>query len=178
MSDKEILRLEIKRRLSQISEHDFHQLNALVDLQFNHFLNHFSELKTKTIGAYLPMKRELNICSLSKLRVAYPMQDNEEMKFGIAHAPLTEKIWLESAQEIVVPDWYLVPGLGFDLNGHRLGRGKGFYDRYLAEHKGLKVALALSMQLEEKILTEDHDVRMDFIITESFCWDVAEQKKI
>ena len=65
-------------------------------------------------------------------------------------------------------DLALIPGLGFDTEGRRLGRGKGFYDRLLGDplFRARKVALAWEWQIAEQIPTEDHDVTMDLIVTE------------
>ena len=61
----------------------------------------------------------------------------------------------------------LVPGVAFDIFGHRLGHGKGFYDRALAKYSGLKVGVAFEVQIDEKPLPADsHDVVMDWIVTE------------
>lgn len=64
-------------------------------------------------------------------------------------------------------DALLVPGLAFDEMGNRLGRGRGFFDRILRETRGGKLALAYDFQLVGKIPVEKHDVRMDFIVTET-----------
>ncbi|HEY1718862.1 MAG TPA: 5-formyltetrahydrofolate cyclo-ligase [Verrucomicrobiae bacterium] len=70
-------------------------------------------------------------------------------------------------------DLILVPGIAFDLRGHRLGRGKGFYDRLLAEVRGVKCGIAFDGQIVEKIPAEAHDVRMDFILTPTRCLEIA-----
>lgn len=63
----------------------------------------------------------------------------------------------------------LVPGLGFDHAGMRLGRGQGFYDRMLLEFSGLKVGVGYSVQVTEQRLPRDpQDVAMDVIVTEKF----------
>jgi len=64
-----------------------------------------------------------------------------------------------------VLDLILVPGIAFDWHGHRLGRGKGYYDRLLANGHGLKCGVAFDGQMVKKIPAETHDVRMDFIVT-------------
>ena len=64
-------------------------------------------------------------------------------------------------------DALLVPGLAFDDAGNRLGRGRGFFDRILRETRGAKLALAYDLQLVKEVPTEKHDVRMDYIITET-----------
>ena len=63
-------------------------------------------------------------------------------------------------------DALLVPGLAFDKMGNRLGRGMGYFDRILQETTGAKLALAYDFQLVEEVPAEEHDVRMDFIVTE------------
>ena len=65
------------------------------------------------------------------------------------------------------PHVWLVPGLAFDRNGNRLGRGKGYFDALLAHAPGVKIALAHDFQLLNEVPTEVHDVRMDFIVTEA-----------
>ncbi|HWN94465.1 MAG TPA: 5-formyltetrahydrofolate cyclo-ligase [Methylomirabilota bacterium] len=62
-------------------------------------------------------------------------------------------------------DLILVPGVAFDLAGRRLGRGKGFYDRLLAEVRGHKCGVAFDMQIVAQLPEEPHDVRVDSILT-------------
>ncbi|MEI9894979.1 MAG: 5-formyltetrahydrofolate cyclo-ligase [Chthoniobacter sp.] len=62
----------------------------------------------------------------------------------------------------------LVPGLAFTRQGERLGRGGGFYDRYLALLPGTtrKIGVCFALQLVEALPTEPHDQPMDAIVTE------------
>ncbi|MCM1451826.1 MAG: 5-formyltetrahydrofolate cyclo-ligase [Clostridium sp.] len=60
----------------------------------------------------------------------------------------------------------IVPGIAYDKRGNRVGRGKGYYDRLLAEAKALKVGLAYDFQLVDEIEAEPHDVKVDIIITD------------
>lgn len=99
------------------------------------------------------------------------------MLFGMPEGPPKGSTWLKEPYHLVEPQWILVPGVGFDLSGARLGRGKGFYDRYLEKRADCKIGLAWSEQIVEKVPTEKHDSHMDFIITEEFCWDVNQQEK-
>jgi len=62
-------------------------------------------------------------------------------------------------------DIVVVPAVAYDLRGHRLGYGKGYYDRLLKRIKGLKVGLAYDFQVVEKLPVESHDVPVDLIIT-------------
>lgn len=63
-------------------------------------------------------------------------------------------------------DLALVPGLAFDAGGHRLGRGKGYYDRWLATTKALTVGVGFALQLTEQIPVEPHDVPLALTVSE------------
>lgn len=66
-------------------------------------------------------------------------------------------------------DLVLVPGLAFDLAGRRLGRGGGFYDRFLAELPAATtlVGVCFEAQLVDRVPTDPHDARVRMLITES-----------
>ena len=63
----------------------------------------------------------------------------------------------------------LVPGLAFDLQGNRLGRGGGHYDRALArmDPKALKIGLAFDFQVVERLPAEARDMPVDLVVTET-----------
>ncbi|MBM7675023.1 5-formyltetrahydrofolate cyclo-ligase [Gracilibacillus alcaliphilus] len=67
-----------------------------------------------------------------------------------------------SKQEI---DLVIVPGILFDKQGYRIGYGGGFYDRFLADYQGATVALAADFQIVEALITEEHDIPVDVLIT-------------
>jgi 5-formyltetrahydrofolate cyclo-ligase len=71
-------------------------------------------------------------------------------------------------------DLILTPGVGFDVTGHRLGRGLGFYDRLLAEMSGIKCGVAFDQQIVEGIPAEKHDVRMNYILTPTRCMEISD----
>lgn len=64
-------------------------------------------------------------------------------------------------------DVVLVPGLAFGRDGRRLGRGAGYYDRFLAELDADKVGLTTSDRLRHDLPLESHDVPVDWIATEN-----------
>ena len=66
-------------------------------------------------------------------------------------------------------DLVLVPGMAFDLSGNRLGRGQGFYDRLLENASGIKCGVCHDFQLLEKIPSEPHDAKVDFMLTPMRC---------
>lgn len=65
-------------------------------------------------------------------------------------------------------DLFILPGIAFDLQGHRIGYGKGYYDKTLhrLEGRGRFVGFCHDFQLIDAIAGEPHDVRVDMIITE------------
>lgn len=75
-------------------------------------------------------------------------------------------------------DMVVVPGVAFDRTGNRLGRGKGFYDRLLADCKATKVGVGYDFQLiEDGIDSEAHDVKMDIIIAGDNCYVINHSKE-
>lgn len=63
-------------------------------------------------------------------------------------------------------DVFICPGVAFDKEGNRLGRGGGYYDRLLAGTNRFKIGLAYSCQIVDKLVQMSHDVPMDMVITE------------
>lgn len=68
----------------------------------------------------------------------------------------------------------IIPGMAFDARGGRLGRGKGYYDRLLPELECPKAGVAYAHQLVEAVPMEEHDVRMDMVITPNNCYICGE----
>ncbi len=64
-------------------------------------------------------------------------------------------------------DVIIVPGVAFDHAGHRMGRGRGFYDRLLrTTPQAFKIGVAFDFQMVPLVPTEPHDVKMDKVISE------------
>jgi len=63
-------------------------------------------------------------------------------------------------------DTAIIPGMAFDLAGHRLGRGRGYYDRFLSRIPHVyKIGVCYPTQLVEHVPTDEHDIMMDCIVT-------------
>jgi 5-formyltetrahydrofolate cyclo-ligase len=83
--------------------------------------------------------------------------------------PRTELREQEDRQvDLAEVDLVVVPGVAFDARGARLGHGRGYYDRLLADARPetVLIALAFECQMFPEIPAEPHDVLMDWIITE------------
>ena len=89
-----------------------------------------------------------------------------EGNYGIAE-PLPSLPRMEAPFRFEGGGIWLVPGLGFARNGGRLGRGAGYYDRLLAGSNALKIGLAYEERVFERLPAEEHDVRMDYLLTET-----------
>jgi 5-formyltetrahydrofolate cyclo-ligase len=93
-------------------------------------------------------------------RIADPTRDIRPGQFGIrepdVHCPSVPLNEL---------DLVLVPGTAFDLNGRRLGRGKGFYDRLLTSVRGKTCGIAFDEQIVSEVPFEPHDVRLNYLLT-------------
>lgn len=62
-------------------------------------------------------------------------------------------------------DVAIIPGMAFDSDGHRLGRGKGYYDRFLSRVPSLyKIGLCFSWQMVDYVPYDEHDIMMDEVI--------------
>ena len=63
-------------------------------------------------------------------------------------------------------DLIVVPGVAFDRQGNRIGRGKGYYDRFLCQHLDVKrIGICFDFQLVDEVPTEPLDIRMDEVLT-------------
>jgi len=78
----------------------------------------------------------------------------------------------EPTQGVPLPvseiDLVVLPGLGFDKFGNRLGRGKGFYDRFLAhrDYRAVSCALAMEEQFVDAVPVGPHDMPIDMLVTD------------
>ena len=92
--------------------------------------------------------------------------DNEPLIPGVFDilVPAGEDLLTSAART----DLVLIPGVGFDQAGHRLGRGRGYYDRALRGvlAGALRVGLAHEFQVVSHVPVDPHDERVDYIVTE------------
>ncbi len=137
----------------------------------------------RTILFYAPLPSELNIWALvpealaSGKIVLLPKFDPAPNSYSIWRIKNIDTDLLPGRFGINEPsqncspfalnqlDLSLIPGIGFDLRGGRLGRGGGFYDRLLAQVSGIKCGVAFDEQIAAEIPVEPHDIRLDCILT-------------
>lgn len=62
-------------------------------------------------------------------------------------------------------DLALIPGMAFDRAGHRLGRGKGYYDRFLSQATNIyKIGVCFAFQMVDEVPTDENDIMMNEVI--------------
>ncbi|MGL5479875.1 MAG: 5-formyltetrahydrofolate cyclo-ligase [Clostridium sp.] len=164
--------------------------NSLNDSKiFNNLISLNSYKRAKKVFIYIGFGSEINTKSLIEImlkegkEVFVPKVLEEEMialkitslnnliesKFKILE-PIGEKSDIDGEEF----DLIIMPGVAFDRSGNRIGYGKGYYDKYLKDIKSdiKKIALAYELQLIEEIETEEHDLKVDSIITENEIIDI------
>lgn len=138
--------------------------------------------RAETLALYSPINNEvrtdhlLAVARQSGKQVCYPRVCGEALQFVqvVSVAELAPGAFgvAEPKSGGIVPvgeiDLVVVPGVAFDLNGYRLGYGKGFYDRELSRvtQKTASVGLCYEFQLCEELPVEEHDQQLDYIATE------------
>lgn len=170
---KDRLRREYLKKRKSLSEEEVEDLSKRVR---ETFLNSFLFKDFSSFMLYYPIKNEVNLLPLlkvllnSKKRVYMPKVLGDEIfpvrvireefvrgRFGIpeAEGELADKGEVELA---------FVPGIVFDRLGYRIGFGKGFYDRFLKDFKGLKVGVLYPFQLVEKLPCSPWDEPVDLLL--------------
>ena len=143
-----------------------------------------------TIGFYWPMKAEFDPRVAIKrwrdlgARAALPavVEKAAPLRFhewwpDVETVPGVFNLPVPKGTAVVVPDAVLVPPVGFDAQGYRLGYGGGYFDRTLAEldPQPLKIAVAREVGRIDTIHPQWHDVPMDFIVSEHGVHQVTDE---
>ena len=125
-----------------------------------------------TILAFCPLKSEPDITkSLEGKNILYPYIRDGRMEFSKAERLVKSPLGFLEPENPETADYdhavILVPMVAFNEEGYRLGRGGGFYDRYLEEnrHRLTIIGVAFSVSQSDSLPVESHDQRLDRIIT-------------
>ena len=155
------------------------------------FLSKLEAYKTsETVMLYLSLPKEAPTDEIAgkiladKKRVVVPITKGREMMLSEITSETEYKTGGFNVREPVEikhfdaekVDLCIVPGLLFDRKGTRCGYGKGCYDLFLSKVNPLKVGLAFASQVIKGFPGEEHDVRMDYIITEKELINCAKNK--
>ncbi len=187
MIEKDAIREKLKLIRSKLSREDVRTKSAQIrELLFS--LPEFQ--RAKSVSFYVAKENEVQTDHMIKdslrsgKKVLIPITDKESGKlifselrdydtelepgaFGVLEPePAYRRVVSPAAMDLIV-----VPGVAFDVKGHRLGRGKGYYDRFLSEVSLNKVdaqfiGLAYEFQVLKEIQHEHGDVPVHKIVTE------------
>lgn len=170
------MRHEIAARRNDIAELGPYYMDAAEGVM-RQILNHFPLEKEAVVSGYWPTGSELDLrptmSFLAKThKCCLPIID-----------PVTDKLifslWNPDAEMVqgafnimepedlkpIRPDVCLMPLIAFDREGRRLGYGGSYYDGYLSENSVLKVGIAYCEQEVDRVPVEEHDHKMDWVVT-------------
>ncbi|SER17015.1 5-formyltetrahydrofolate cyclo-ligase [Gracilibacillus ureilyticus] len=190
MNEKGMIRDEMKQLLQKHENKNQTEYRIISNLiNFNIWKN------AKAVGITIARKTEWNTSSIIELawdtgkKVGIPRctpRTAEMVFYQVTSFDQLENVYLDLFEpdpqkcpemEHCKIDVMIVPGLVFDLSGHRIGYGGGYYDRYLTKFQGIKIALAAEFQVIDHIHSEAHDIPVDYIVTETAIIDCNIHKK-
>ena len=174
--DKTVLRKQIREKKRAMTDGQIEHASRCLEEQF---VDSPMYRAASTIYGYLPYNQEVRTIPILQQaldegkRVAVPKVYGDEMKFiylndlsavekgyaGIPE-PVADGPVAEDRTALV-----LMPGLAFDPQGHRIGYGGGYYDKFLAaEPNHPTIALCYDFQMVEYLKTEEFDVNVDCVL--------------
>lgn len=179
--DKKSIRKKILDIRENIKEDTKSELDKLI---FNYLINNEIYKNAKRIFIYVSYKNEVdtkNIIrySLSEKKQIYVPKTFKEEKSMKAininsldelivdnYSILEPKVVDKNHKEVEF-DLIIMPAVSFDKKGNRIGYGAGYYDRYISklDYDIIKIGLAYDFQIVHNIDSEEHDVKVDYIIT-------------
>lgn len=174
---KKQIRKDIRLQKSTFSLEDKKNKSAVV-LQKLEAMHEFS--KSSTVMLYWSMDDEVHthdfiVKHAGSKRIILPSVNGDELElkeykgndnliagegYGILEP---EGSVFECPEEI---DLIVVPGVAFDRKKNRMGRGRGYYDKFLQLSKAYKVGVCFDFQLLDEVPTDQHDILMDIVISE------------
>ncbi len=177
-SDKAALRRALLERRQHISESDRARWNASIAFQLERF---FESHPVAALGVFLPIRHEPDLSGLyakltaQRVSLLLPVVVSKNQPLRFAAWEPGDKMTTDAfgvpvpAQPILLPlpEALIVPCVGFNGHGFRLGYGGGFYDRTLAQ-KPRPLAIGVAYSCQQAVFDVGlHDIALDMIVTES-----------
>ena len=171
---------------NELRSMDVEEVKAKSEAACLKILEHPAYKLSKLIFCYRAMTHEadtediINKAISDGKRIAYPyVLGNSRM---VALEPADSDAWQTGVLGLKMPnparskliapedlDLVIVPGLAFDVNGGRLGRGAGYYDRFLKKTGAVRIGFCFSFQVVEQVPLEAHDALMQSLVTDTIC---------
>ncbi len=176
--DKKELRNKIRNMKRQFTSEELGELSLTV---ISRLKKHYAFRNSHTVLLYYSMPDEVNTHKLvdemilEGKKVLLPVvTDNENMEIREYHSK--DDLIEGSAYHIMEPvgkrfenykeiELAIIPGMSFDQKGNRLGRGKGYYDRFLSKiPSAYKIGICFDFQKTTEVPTEPTDIKVDEVI--------------
>lgn len=171
---KSLIRKQLKEKRNKLSNELIIKNSKIACINV---LNFLKDKKPKSIGLFYPIRNEINPLLLTDLLndvyFYLPKVENKYMNF---HEFSKDSILLKSNYGISEPfnntinnslDYYIIPGLAFNIKGERIGYGGGFYDKFFdLNQRSVLIGFCFDFQIIENIKSENHDIKLDYIISE------------
>ena len=168
---------KLKRREMTVEEVEVKSKKAC-----KHFLESDLYKNADTLMLYMPLGKETDTTDIIKRafadgkRVAFPVTDEASAQITPCYATVDAE-FSKGGFSVKEPDVkvvanakdldvIIVPGIAFDVQGNRIGFGKGCYDKLLVKTNALKVGFCYDLQICDNIPADEFDIKMDYIITE------------
>lgn len=159
-----------------------------------HFLQSALYHNARTVMCYVSMRMEVDTHSLIKMMlcdgktVCVPKvtDRNGQMRAAIIHSwddlkrvgsfGILEPCENARSMEPNEIDLIVVPGIAFTQSGERLGMGGGYYDRFLADTRAVRIGFAFSCQIKQSLPTDVWDAKLDYLVTQDGITDCRTSK--
>jgi len=170
-SDLRVKHLKLRKNLSVEEQMRFSTLifNRLIQvaIMYNHigvYISMQHEVDTRMFIQWcFDQNKDVYVPKIVKNKMIFieihNLDECKENSIGILE-PITN---IESTQSI---ELMIIPMLAYNQRNYRLGYGKGYYDQYLSQHETYKLGICFSMNLENELIEEEHDVKLAQIFTE------------
>ncbi|WP_308555837.1 5-formyltetrahydrofolate cyclo-ligase [uncultured Porphyromonas sp.] len=186
--EKKALRRTIRAKMRSEWTEEYRQtVSERVCQQIETFLPF---VRSHCVALYCALPDEVDLTAIlehyqSEKRLLIPRVEGDDINFytyqpeslitSEGYKILEPTAAVEEAVDPAEIELILVPGVAFDLHGGRMGRGKGYYDRFFARcPHALRAAVTSSLQIAEQIPLEPWDVAMHYIITDSRTYEVRD----
>ena len=170
-----MLRRAVRARLAAMSDAEKEQRSAAICRSLK---AHIAVTGARVVALFSPLPDEPRIWPLveelsKSMLVLLPRVEGDVMNF-YCYSPrsmssgafgVMEPVGGEPVASYEI-DVMVVPGVAFTAKGERMGRGKGFYDKYMSlkDFRAVKIGVCYDVQLVDVLPTEIHDVKMDSVI--------------
>ena len=160
-----------KQEVDHLSQRVFEQLDKLSIWRLKHYhifisISKYNELDTSSIINKLKSEKKIIIVPKISNNELVHIAINDQTEFSINEYGIKEP---NNGNHFIIEnlDLIFIPLLAFDLEGHRVGYGKGYYDRFLklTNKSSLKIGLSFFDPINKIQDIDDNDVKLDYCIT-------------